>query len=405
MPSSSRESSLPELQGHLLVALSGRALAVAARRAGYEAYVLDLFGDSDMRTQVAGSMVVPGSLERGFDEVALIAAAGKLVPSHVPPRHGLVYGAGLEDRPQLLAELCRGRQLFGNPPKVVRLTKDPRSFFEILERLHIPHPGISFQHPTDPEAWLVKRVGASGGTHVVPAAAAGGDGEGRYYQQRVPGRPVGASFLADGKHAFLLGFSEQWSWPGKGGAPSFRFGGAFQPAPVAPKVVEAVDAVLDALVPQLGLVGLNSLDMLVDGDRFAVIEVNPRPGANLDILDGGDHVPLFELHLRACAGDLPIVWHAPKAATAMAVVYGDQPSHAPANTDWPDWVADRPAPGQAIDAGGPVCTVLASAPTTDGVRKLVDQRVAEVLARLRPDRHDQPPRPGAGAAGEAVGPR
>jgi uncharacterized protein len=398
MPSNWRERSLAELAAFLLVSLSGRALATAARRAAHTVRVLDLFGDSDMRAQVESSAVVPGSLDEGFDGAALLAAAARLAPSRMPAQYGLVYGAGLEDRPQLLSDLCRGRQLFGNPPKVVQRTKDPRSFFQILERLHIPHPAISFLHPSDPKAWLIKRVGASGGSHVMPAAAAGGDGEGRYYQQRVPGKPIGASFLADGKHAFVLGFSEQWSWAGTGGVRSFRFGGALQPAPLAAKVADAVSGLLDALVPQLGLVGLNSLDLLVDGENYAIIEINPRPGANLDIFDIAEPSGLFGLHLRACEGDLPSRWHAPPEATAMAVVYADRRSHAPATEDWEDWVVDRPAPGAAMEPGTPVCTVLASAPTPDAVRALVDERVAAVLRRLETDQREPPPQPTADAA-------
>ncbi|HET6222415.1 MAG TPA: ATP-grasp domain-containing protein, partial [Dongiaceae bacterium] len=320
---------MAEPPAYLLVALSGRALAVAAGRSGRRAFVLDLFGDTDTRSHAADSLIVAGSLEHGFDQASLLAGTERLAPAGSRPPYGLVYGSGLEDRPQLLAALGRGRRLYGNLPETVRLTKDPRVFFAQLDRLKIPHPAVSFTRPPDPEDWLVKRIGASGGSHVTAAAAATTDLADRYYQRRATGRAIGVSFLADGRRAFLLGCSEQWAWNGDTG--SFRFGGALQPAPLGSKLTGELPGLVDAIARAFGLVGLNSLDLLVDGENFAVIEVNPRPGANLDIFDGYDPAGLFGLHLRACEGELPSRWQVPPRATAMAVVYADRPARVPAD--------------------------------------------------------------------------
>src|SRR5581483_7112418 len=107
-----------------------------------------LFGDADMRAAAEASLVVAGSLDHGFDGAALVAAADRLAPPRAPAAYGLVYGAGLEDRPDLIAALCRGRRLYGNSPRTVGLAKDPRSFFTLLDRLGAPHPAISFLRPS-----------------------------------------------------------------------------------------------------------------------------------------------------------------------------------------------------------------------------------------------------------------
>src|SRR5438445_5015444 len=62
----------------LIAALSGRALAVAARRAGYAPLVADLFGDTDMRAAAARSAKVPGDLEAGLDEDGLVDCLTRL---------------------------------------------------------------------------------------------------------------------------------------------------------------------------------------------------------------------------------------------------------------------------------------------------------------------------------------
>jgi len=52
------------------------------------------------------------------------------------------------------------------------------------------------------------------------------------------------------------------------------------------------------------------------------LEVNPRPGATLDIFDAPPG--LFGLHVAACAGRLERGWRAPPGAAASAIAYADR---------------------------------------------------------------------------------
>ncbi len=377
---------MAEPEVYLVVALSGRALALAVRRSGRRPVVLDLFGDADMRASAEESLVVDGDFDNGFEEAALLAAAERLAPGASPPVYGLAYSSGFESRPDELTKLACGRRLYGNTPETIARTKDPRVFFGLLERLSIPYPEISYKLPPDPAGWLTKRIGGSGGGHVESARTGAAPGSACYFQRRTSGRSIGVSFLADGRSAFLLGLSEQWSSP-KAGSESYRFGGLLQPADISERVADALPAVLDALVRELSLVGLNSLDLIVDGDAFFVLEVNPRPGANLDIFDGGDRIGLFGLHVAACEGRLPRQWTPPSKATAMSVLYADRPLQVPVHVVWPAWVADRPAPGARIDGGAPICTVLAAEPSRHAVREAIAARTAFVFAQLRDADH------------------
>jgi predicted ATP-grasp superfamily ATP-dependent carboligase len=388
----------------LVVGLSARALAAAARRAGRRPFALDLFGDDDLRAVAAASLVVPGSLAAGFDAAGLRAAACALAPS-LPPGAPLVYGAGFEDRPALLAALAEARPLCGNTPETVARTKDPRAFFGLLDTLGIPHPEIRFDPPADPQGWLAKRIGGSGGAHVRPAGDGPRRGAGFYFQRYVSGQAIGFSFLAAGtthdaappppahddderesRHprksgALLLGTAAHWSADGS----TYRFGGLARPAPVAAAAQAAVENAIGKLVPALELRGLNSLDAMVDGDRVQVIEVNPRPGANLDLFDGRLGVPLFCLHIDGCAGRLPTALPAAAGANALAVVYADRDRRVPGLLTWPDWTADRSAAGTYIPKGAPVCTVFVDAATMDAARRLTQDRAARILAMLPSD--------------------
>jgi len=356
----------------LIAAVSGRALAVSARRGGYRPLVADFFGDQDTVAAAQGQVTLGGELAQGFRERELVEALGRLASQHVPV--GIVCGTGFEDRPQLLARLAQRWPLCGNSADEVARAKDPEALAALCRDCGIAHPRVSLSPPAARNGWVAKRRGGSGGRHVA-AASAKEFGEGVYYQSRVPGKPVSALLLANGVRAVVLGFSEQWACPTP--RQPFRYGGAMRPANIAPGLAERLAESACRLAAALSLTGLNSADFMVDGDDFWILEINPRPGATLDIFEA-DGASLFSLHMGACAGDLPDEAPRLDGAKASAIFYAERDVIAPERFEWPNWSSDRPNAGIAIKAGEPLCTVHAGAATGLEARALVDERLASV---------------------------
>jgi predicted ATP-grasp superfamily ATP-dependent carboligase len=362
----------------LLAAVSGRALACSARRGGYLPLVADFFGDQDTVAAAQAHMRIDGGFARGFHEPELMTALERLAAQHAPV--GIVCGTGFEDRPQLLAQLSDRWRLYGNGADTVTKAKDPEFFASVCRCCDVPFPESSLR-PPERKGFLAKRRGGSGGAHV--ANASGSDSrESVYYQARVPGRPVSALLLANGISAIVLGLSTQWASPTS--RQPFRYGGAVRPADIPIGVARRLEKAASTIAAALSLTGLNSADFIVDGDDFWIVEVNPRPGATLDIFDTGDFETgrdsLFSLHMAACAGDL--IENAPRldAAKASAVCYAARNVTTPDRFGWPDWSADRPNAGIAIRAGEPLCTVHADAATAAEAKALLDERMALVQA-------------------------
>jgi uncharacterized protein len=357
----------------LVAALSGRALTAAARRAGDRVVVLDLYGDVDTDDLAEHCLrLPPGSM--GFERDALVAA----VAERAPKSRGLIYGAGFEHDADLLALLASHLPLLGNTPETVAAAKHPLRFAALLARLGIPHPQTTTAAPAGGD-WLAKTRGGSGGGHVVPAEHASA-APGRYFQQRVPGSPLSALFLADGRDARIIGFSEQWV--AADAAVPFRYGGCAGPIEPPPELAAAIAEACAALAEALGLVGLNSLDLLVDGATFQVLELNPRPGATLDIFDGNGEIRLWQWHLDAVAGRLPPPGKICDATRAAAVVYAPWDMTVPQVLSWPDGAVDRGPAGTVVRRGEPVCTVTAAAATVAAAREEVERRAASLLDRL-----------------------
>ena len=363
----------------LIAAASGRALAASARRAGYAPLVTDFFGDEDTIAAAQAHVRIRPHNGRSMDPDELIAAFHALGATHDPS--GAVCGTGFEDRTDVLARIAQHWTLIGNSPATVERIKDPTFLAALCRRCGIPHPDTRPDLPNDAAGWLAKRSGGAGGTHIRIVAGERTAPEAYYFQRRVSGDPVSALVLADGHSAMVLGFSAQWSSP----APEqpFRYGGAVQPAPLTRATAGALTGAVQQLTSLISLVGLNSFDFLVDGREFHLLEINPRPGATLDIFEPRGGASMFAMHVEACRGILPDTPPTYGRAAASAIVYADRDIPRIPSLSWPGWVGDRPIAGSSISAQSPLCTVFASAATAALARKLVDRRARAILARLR----------------------
>jgi predicted ATP-grasp superfamily ATP-dependent carboligase len=424
---------------YLVIAESGRALTVAARRAGVAVRCLDAFADLDTRAAAVTERLDPLAPGPILARVASLRRAGGLL--------GICYGGGLEGVPEVLAELDAGGGLLGTPPAAFALVNDPARFFALLDTLAVPHPrvvlpegpgpertapglagtalsGLERQVPvgqdlTPPgrrltERWLVKRGGSSGGRGCRPwagppprtgLASPGPLLPGEYLQRHRAGRSASVVLLADGQRALIVGYNRHLgqrhlgqsgghtqAGPRSPSRPYLRLGECAWPAP--PAAIRAqVAGIAARLVPALRLTGLVGLDFLVTAaGRVLVLEVNARPPASFPLHEPPLVAPgLFAAHLAACAGRLPAAIPAPVAIRAQAILYapclaipvdsggasGGASWIAPEPADWPEWLADRPPPGTAFAPGAPVCTCLAVAADEAGARRSIRARLRQ----------------------------
>lgn len=359
---------MSEAKAVLIAAASGRALAAAARLSGYRPFVVDFFDDDDTRALASATDSIADPAQ-GFTADDLISRLRKLAGSEDPI--GLVYGSGFEDRPEILAALAKELFIFGNKASNVVRAKDPRGLEALCRELNIPHPDIRFDPAADPEHWLIKRQGGGGGIHIRPADMPLASGD--YYQRRLPGVPVSVLLLADGPSAQILGTSSQWT--AESPELPYQFGGAVRPALGADAQLAAISEAGQKIVAALGLVGLNSVDFLADADGFHLLEVNPRPGATLDIFMDRDGA-LFDAHLAACRGHLPRQPLVFTKAAATAIAYAPRELPSMPHLAWPDWCKDRQRPGTFLRAGDPVCTLSAEADIAAAARARVGERLA-----------------------------
>jgi len=299
------------------------------------------------------------------------------------PPLGIVLGSGFEGAPDLMAAIAGRFRLLGAAPGAVARLKDPIGFAHLCARLDVPHPAVTRDPVDDRPGWLLKQAGGSGGTHI-RAATAGPTPPGAYFQARVPGQAHALSFLADGRTLAVVGVTEQWCAPSP--VRPFRYAGALMRArneeqALPPRMVDRITNAVARLVAETGLRGLASADLLVSGEDWWLTEINPRPGATLDVLDRRP-TPLLTQHIVASLDHLPAIEAVPVDAAATEICYAAT-GYAPMPPfDWPAFVRDRPRSGTTVARDAPLCTLFATGPDSAATREMLRSRAADIRARL-----------------------
>jgi predicted ATP-grasp superfamily ATP-dependent carboligase len=351
----------------LIAGLTTRALAESAVRAGATVVTVDYFGDLDQaRLCETHSLRARGA---GYSAAAVLEQARELAYDAV------VYCGGLENHPNVVAELARDRLLLGNPPDVLRRVRDPGELFRFLAGRGSVVPDTRLPSEPLPETgrWLVK-----------PARGGGGQGVRRWRGQRlgpteilqetIDGVSASASFVADGRRSVVLGWSQQLHQPG-----SFRYAGNVMPLEGGSAARQEVDVIAEALTREYGLRGLNGFDFILRDRRPVVLEVNPRYCASMELVERATGVSVFDLHRAACEGGLPGRLAEPPEVWGKAIVYATRTVATPDTIPWlSQGVRDVPHPGETIRAGHPICTVFARGAT----RPLCEAGLRSEAARI-----------------------
>jgi uncharacterized protein len=224
--------------------------------------------------------------------------------------------------------------------------------------------------------------------------------------------------VADGRSAVLLGVSEQLIGRRALGARGYAWCGNVVPPRLTADERRALDdaarAICAHLATAFALRGLFGVDLVWDGERAWVVEVNPRATGSLETIEAAHGVRAFAAHLEGCAGRLPAVPTARSSgeraavdaattrssgerrgcaappASSVAAAAGKAVLFAPADVRVPDshgWAArgirDVPHPGEPIRAGHPVCTLVGTGPTPGAVLAELETRAAALRAELQ----------------------
>ena len=245
------------------------------------------------------SVKLDGGLSEGLTLDKVVGAVEMLISAHDPI--GLVYGAGFEHQPETIAAIAQQNtgvwQWRGYPEARQgsgRARAGLRGEWRSTSADCVCAAGRARALAHEEAGRRRRRPYRHGGSRELRSPDS-------YFQRRVAGKSISALFLASEKKAEIIGLSMQWTAPTP--ASPFRYGGAAGPVDIDPAQAEEIARSVAVIASELDLVGLNSADFLVSADAVWLIEINPRPGATLDVFESNE-APLFARHIAACEGRL-----------------------------------------------------------------------------------------------------
>jgi len=366
--------------------VSARMLAELAVGAGYGVVALDRFGDLDLQ-RLCPSVSVLRDLGGRGGMAALVDAAEEIEAPSV------VYGAGLENQPALVARLASGRTLLGCRPETLQRVRDPAVLGASLRAAGLAYPS-TFSAADAPRRadrsrrWLRKPVRGGGGRGVREWRGGALAGE-VVVQERVSGLACSAAAVANGRSAVVLGLSEQLVGHRALGGRGYAWCGNVVPPRLDQEQQRALTVAAQAICVHVAaafdLHGLFGVDLVWDGERAWVVEVNPRPTGSLESVAAAHGVGVFAAHVAACAGRLPSIepGPVPSRAAGKAILFATGGVRVGDTRGWPArGIRDVPHPGEWIEAGHPICTLVSSQDSPEAVMADLETRAAGLRTEL-----------------------
>ncbi len=341
-----------------ILSQSARLYAELAQREGFEVLAIDAFADTDTREAAHAVWPFP-------------ALVGQLIPEDIGALmdtldqwqpDGVLIGSGFEANIECYAQLHQRYCVLGNTPETVQRIKQPEWLQAYCAAHDVLSPEIRLQAPLQGQ-WLYKQAGQCGGSHVRKWSEADSTSDGGYWQALQAGQAVGALFVVNEQAVTLIGVHALQQHSGQ-----YTYAGATRLHDV--QLVKAMQHLLQALVPDSGLTGINSLDAMWQNGQLHVLEINPRLSASMRLYAD---LPLIKAHIASCQNKTMPALPLNDQYASHCIAYARQALNT-ASLDFPDWVEDRPYGHMTIAAGQPVCSLYAEGRSANEVQQQLQHK-------------------------------
>ena len=345
----------------LVIANSARMLTKLLVDNNFKVIAIDCYGDIDTRAAALDYYCVE-HLEGPEFEDLLLQVREQFSVVYV------LYGSGFEAHITSLMFLERHFTVIGNSSQQLLELQNKPAFFKTLERNSLPFPKVSFDHHPKNPVGLLKPFTGYGGMDVIFDDAKISPDKPYYWQEYIDGEPCSVTFIANGQQHLIVGFNQQ-RFRQLGDQP-FIFSGLIAQIDLSIEIQNRLAQYIDTLLNCYQLVGICSLDFMIQNQQIYLLEINSRIPASAQLYDSS----LIIDHLSACLkGVLPQhVTASPKKA--LHIVYAETQLQIPNDVLWPEWVSDRPPAGRCISQNQPICSIIVDCNSLDNVETLLQHR-------------------------------
>lgn len=364
----------------IILGASTRALAQSAVRAGYEPWCVDLFADQDLRAlaPVVQIQRYPTEFLRAIDQA---------------PEAPWIYTGGLENYPLLIERMARKRRLLGNHPEALRAVRSPTLVQQMASRAGLRALDVRFaadQLAGSQQRYLVKPLRSAGGLAIRSLTAGETIPRRCFAQEHAEGESLAILVVVSRGEVQLLGATRQLhEQTHPRGA--YVYAGSIGPLSLTEVETTQIRSFVKLFAAEHRLVGIVGIDCIRTSSGLAVVEINPRYTASVEILERATGVPALDWHCRACGGDLDVASltiadRADRLIVGKQIVYATEHCAAPSALSLRDDWADVPHPLEQFAAGMPLLTVFAEGTSMLEVQQQLARKSDEARRLFSPSK-------------------
>jgi hypothetical protein len=317
----------------LVIGVNSRPIAASAYRAGYEVYVVDYWGDTDL-LNIAKDILIIKDYESRFKKsnpdmlfADKLFYLSKIMLDKYAEITKIFVGSGLDDRPDLWKKLDQMGEIIGNNPKNLINIRDRSNILKVLHEKGLEIPRTKkISHLNELYTFcsevgypiIIRTSTASGGGRGIIKLENESDIEKKIdsingqndfknleIQEFIPGIDASITFLANNDNFEIISFNEQLIGIEKLRAPyPFAYCGNIIPLEIEEKTVQKVIEMMQIISQNFNLRGLNGLDFKIYRKEIYFMEINPRFPGTMELIELLTRKNMIIHHIDACEGKI-----------------------------------------------------------------------------------------------------
>ncbi|MFH0860080.1 MAG: ATP-grasp domain-containing protein [Candidatus Altiarchaeota archaeon] len=365
----------------LVAGLNCRPVAVSAKKFIPEVYVVDYFGDVDLKRAADGVY----SIGKEYSLDRLLKRTKKVI-GRVKPE-GVLLTSELGCNPDTVREVGYSCKIIGNGFEQVNSVREWKGFFHTLDKLGIKHPKTILVDKIMNVEWACKTIGFP----LVTKPLHGSSGQGvrlihslkealtefdKYkrilIQEYVRGVNASVSVISTGADATAVSLNEQLLGKNEFGQEN-QFGYCGNIVPLESRLERKAREDAETICREFKLVGSVGIDMVL-ADQPYVIEVNPRFHDTLECIERAYDINLVKAHIEAIGGILPTVGKSGKTY-AKSILFADGRLKIAGNLENVEGAADIMREGAIVERGNPVCSAIAEGKDRDAALSSLNDKI------------------------------
>ncbi len=400
----------------LIVAINARPIASSVHSLGWNAGIVDFFGDPEIKQlgswvfsiihQEAGGVLRRKMWRLKADYFMKLA---EIMIEEVGGFDFALLGSGLDDYPDYWKALGNRVKILGNNKETIVKVRNRSFLYKTAQKYGISAPKHEVVSVVDevPEVCgsvgypcVVRREGGSGGVNVFLMKSKGevervkkklekDSSEGKIIvMELVKGRHSSASVLGTSADCICLSINEQLIGIDSLGSPGpFTYCGNIVPLKLGEKkVLENLREVFSSLGKALGLVGSNGFDFVLrNNEEPVILECNPRLQGSLEPFEIATNENMVMLHVLACEGELPKEIPSAEKFAIKTIVFSTKSGIVPnikvieKNNKLHNLrIFDVLLQGLFIEKNDPICTLLNSSKNRENILKTTLKKASEI---------------------------